>query len=103
MAADSDEIEGPLPRPDPGFGAGARSPDAPTILAATAVLVLFLGVTWDIAWHVDVGRDTFFTPPHGLIVGGIGLLGSAALCAVATMGSDRDRVRAALTARPGMM
>ena len=26
-----------------------------------------LGVNWDIAWHIDKGRDTFFTPPHNFI------------------------------------
>jgi hypothetical protein len=104
MTAASEEIKTPTPGPVPDAGtAGSRTPDAPTVMAATAVLVLLVGVTWDIAWHVDVGRDTFFTPPHWLIVGGIGLLGSAALCAVAKIGSDGDRIRAAVTARPGMV
>jgi hypothetical protein len=26
-----------------------------------------LGVNWDIAWHIDKGRDTFFTWPHNFI------------------------------------
>lgn len=25
------------------------------------------GVYWDIAWHIDKGRDSFFSPPHNLI------------------------------------
>ncbi len=28
-----------------------------------------LGIYWDIAWHVDIGRDSFFTPPHNFIYG----------------------------------
>jgi hypothetical protein len=24
----------------------------------------WLGVYWDIAWHIDIGRDSFFSPPH---------------------------------------
>lgn len=26
-----------------------------------------LGVYWDIAWHLDKGRDSFFSPPHNFI------------------------------------
>jgi hypothetical protein len=26
-----------------------------------------LGVYWDIAWHIDIGRDSFFTLPHNFI------------------------------------
>ncbi|MCA9835441.1 MAG: hypothetical protein KC422_00935 [Trueperaceae bacterium] len=26
-----------------------------------------LGIYWDIAWHIDKGRDSFFTPPHNFI------------------------------------
>ena len=27
----------------------------------------WLGVYWDIAWHIDKGRDSFFSPPHNFI------------------------------------
>ncbi len=36
------------------------------ILALGSVAGL-LGVYWDIAWHIDKGRDSFFTPPHNFI------------------------------------
>ncbi len=26
-----------------------------------------VGIYWDIAWHIDFGRDTFFSPPHLLL------------------------------------
>ena len=26
-----------------------------------------IGGSWDIAWHMSIGRDTFWTPPHILI------------------------------------
>jgi hypothetical protein len=29
--------------------------------AATAV---YIGVIWDISWHMTIGRDTFWSPPH---------------------------------------
>jgi hypothetical protein len=31
------------------------------IAAATAV---YIGVIWDISWHMTIGRDTFWSPPH---------------------------------------
>src|SRR5918992_5681878 len=31
------------------------------IAAATAV---YIGVVWDISWHMTIGRDTFWSPPH---------------------------------------
>lgn len=40
------------------------------ILAAGA-LAGFLGLYWDISWHIDKGRDTFFTPPHDFVYGAL--------------------------------
>lgn len=34
---------------------------------ALGSLLGVLGVYWDIAWHVDLGRDSFFSPPHLLV------------------------------------
>lgn len=36
---------------------------------ALGALSSLLGVNWDIAWHIDKGRDTFFTMPHNFIYG----------------------------------
>ena len=36
-------------------------------LLALGALAGLLGIYWDIAWHIDKGRDTFFTPPHNFI------------------------------------
>src|SRR6476660_7178338 len=41
------------------------------VVAAAAMVVV--GLIWDISWHMSIGRDTFWTPPHLLIQGG-GLL-----------------------------
>jgi hypothetical protein len=38
------------------------------VLGALSSLI---GVYWDIAWHVDIGRDTFFTMPHNFIYSGM--------------------------------
>ncbi len=37
----------------------------PVVLAGA--LSGLVGVYWDIAWHLDKGRDSFFTPPHNFI------------------------------------
>ncbi len=37
----------------------------------TAKLVAGWGVQWDIQWHVIVGRDSFWIPPHVMTYGGI--------------------------------
>ena len=34
---------------------------------ALGSLAGLLGVYWDIAWHIDIGRDSFFTLPHNFI------------------------------------
>ena len=33
-------------------------------LLAIGLVSGFLGVYWDIAWHIDKGRDSFWSPPH---------------------------------------
>ncbi len=38
---------------------------------ALGALSSLIGVYWDIAWHVDIGRDTFFTMPHNFIYSGM--------------------------------
>lgn len=55
------------------------------ILAAGALSGL-LGVYWDIAWHIDIGRDTFFTLPHNFLYAGM-----AAVLFTSLYGLWRDR------------
>jgi len=38
-------------------------------LLAVGLLFGLLGVYWDIAWHIDKSRDSFFSPPHNFIYG----------------------------------
>lgn len=51
---------------------GVRWPVRAVLVAATCVLV---GIVWDISWHMSIGRDTLWSPPHlmtyagGIIVG----------------------------------
>lgn len=39
-----------------------------------ATITGLVGTYWDIAWHFDFGRDTFWSPPHFFIYGSIVLI-----------------------------
>ncbi len=56
-----------------GFGVGM-----------SALVVAVLGFFWDVAWHVDLGRDSavLFTPGHSGILFGLGLLPIAAAVSI---------------------
>ena len=49
------------------------------------------GLTWDIQWHLLIGRDTFWIPPHLMMYSGVtaGFLVAAVVLALDT----RDRHR----------
>jgi hypothetical protein len=54
------------------------------LVAAWSLVVAVLGFIWDVAWHIDFGRDTqLFTVPHTLIITGLLGLGLAALFSIA--------------------
>jgi hypothetical protein len=36
----------------------------------TVLLIGLFGTDWDIQWHVTIGRDRTFTPPHDMIRSG---------------------------------
>lgn len=59
----------------PGWAAGG------IIFGEWSLLMAALGFYWDVAWHIDFGRDkVLFTPPHMMIlIGLMGVLGSAIL------------------------
>src|SRR5712691_3833060 len=61
-----------------------------TSTAATTSVVV--GSLWDISWHVSIGRDTFWTPPHLLIqlCAAIGGLTSIFLILRTTFGGDTE-------------
>jgi hypothetical protein len=46
------------------------------------VFLSFLGFTWDVQWHTDVGPDTFFTAPHLVLYGGVAIAGLTSLAMV---------------------
>lgn len=64
-----------------------------------------LGIYWDIAWHIDKGRDSFFSPPHNFIYGAMLIV---LITAVYTLVRDRRQSPlhfkwASLRLQPGMI
>lgn len=58
----------------------AISTDQPLLLhgiALTGLIVALFGTYWDDAWHTDIGRDTFWSPPHIFLYAGIALAGAS--------------------------
>ena len=57
------------------------------------LLILVVGFYWDVAWHIDNGRDTqLFTPSHTMILVGLGGLVYAAFLAMGFATLDKARV-----------
>ena len=87
---------GPLRR----FGAGAgRVTALPGWCAATlavqaaGLIIAVLGFIWDVAWHIDIGRDEFlFSPPHICLLLGLGLIGTAGVIGILLASAERAQV-----------
>ena len=48
-----------------------------------ALVVAVIGFYWDVAWHIEFGRDLFiFTPAHMMIVVGLALIVAAAITSI---------------------
>src|SRR5881275_820994 len=85
--------------------AGARSglpgwAALPSLVTAVSLLVAVFGFYWDVAWHIDKGRDNgpFGTPAHYFII--VGLLGIA-IAGVLAVVLDKDDHPDGITLRPG--
>ncbi|MBW3594155.1 MAG: hypothetical protein KY391_01145 [Actinobacteria bacterium] len=53
------------------------------LMGTGALIIAVIGFLWDVAWHIDFGRDEFlFTPAHSMIVIGLLLLIAAAVTSV---------------------
>ncbi len=50
----------------------------PPVIVAFIILLAgiaaMLGTYWDDAWHTDIGRDVFSSPPHLLLYAGVGVM-----------------------------
>src|SRR5215472_9606011 len=47
-----------------------------------SLIVASAGLAWDIAWHTYIGRDSFLTPPHAVLYGGVAATGVVVLVGV---------------------
>ena len=73
-----------------------------------ALLVAVIGFYWDVAWHIELGRDQFiFTPAHMMIVAGLGFILLAAVTSIvlatvtnADVGKRLGRIVVPLSAIP---
>jgi hypothetical protein len=61
--------------------APTRAGEAPYLLAVGLLLLssalIIVGLLWDISWHLSIGRDTLWSPPHVLEQIGASLAGLA--------------------------
>jgi hypothetical protein len=68
----------------PALQPAARSAGLRLALGAGLLLgqwAFIFGAAWDVQWHIAVGRDRPFIPPHLLLLSGIALTGVLALAA----------------------
>ena len=62
----------------------------PLVIGTGALIIAVEGFLWDVAWHIDVGRDEFlFSPPHICLLVGIGLLAVAGFVSMGVATRDR--------------
>jgi hypothetical protein len=72
----------------------------PMVVTSISLVIAVFGFYWDVAWHIDKGRDNgpFSTPAHYPII--VGLLGIA-IAGVLAVVLDRDDHPSGVTLRPG--
>jgi hypothetical protein len=69
-------------------GVADRVADLARLRLGTGIALIVIGLVglfggdWDIQWHAVIGRDRTFTPPHDLILLGIGAAGIVALASI---------------------
>lgn len=61
------------------------------VAVITGAVITLIGAYWDDAWHTDIGRDTFWSPPHLALYGGVGLFSAGvALWVFLACAQERD-------------
>jgi hypothetical protein len=54
------------------------------LVALFGALISFFGTSWDIQWHLFVGRDRTLIPPHEMMLAGITISGITAVTVIIT-------------------
>lgn len=86
--------------------AATGAPDAPAVpvfvllIAAAGAVSMPFGAYWDIAFHSESGRESFWSAPHLLIYGGILLSLTALVAAMFATRSSRGLIATAWGSRP---
>lgn len=63
------------------------------VITIGAFAFAVIGFFWDVAWHIDIGRDEFlFSPPHVHLLLGLSLLAGAGAVSILTATRDRADV-----------
>lgn len=77
-----------------------RWASVPMVVTSVSLIIAVFGFYWDVAWHIDKGRDDgpFSTPAHYPII--IGLVGIA-IAGVLAVVLDRDDHPSGIKLRPG--
>lgn len=69
-------------------------------LVVVGALTALFGTYWDEAWHTDLGRDTFWSPPHMFLYAGPALVTMALMLWLAAATLQLGNLRAALSQGP---
>src|SRR5215472_574235 len=69
-----------------------------TIWSSVAgISCMAIGGIWDFAWHMSIGRDTFWMPPHMLTQLGALLVGISCVHAILATTRSRDLQKRAVS------
>ena len=64
------------------------------------LVLSWFGAAWDVSWHRALGRETFWSPPHLFLYGGVICWGLASLVATVTAMAGRPARSAELRVGP---
>jgi hypothetical protein len=79
-----------------------QSRNAPIVIMVIGICVEWVAAMWDIAYHFEIGRDRFLTPPHAAMVAGGVILGLGAVPFRAAAARPGVRVASAAAALQGL-
>ena len=60
------------------------------IIATMGAFIQIVGASWDVTFHLLKRPETFFTPPHGMLYSGVGLLIISAIISAGILLKNKD-------------